>query len=232
MIPRLNLQGLVSTADDQSLVDLYSTKKTPQLPFTLSYTGPLIRIRALAILERSSKLMYLKPEPEYDQFLKDYLSANSTPASASPSGPIDEYLYIQNVNLTMGGNWFDTEVLEGMFDPSQGQDQGLGVGGNQNRTSKSSNTQGASSRGWMKCAKVRTPKAYEEVKRGLLKIEEDLPESCRNNWQVWNEQEKACMKSVIPEMFGLVSCRPLLQTAVASCRYTYHRTSILDILAL
>jgi hypothetical protein len=132
--------------------------------------------------------MYLKPEPEYEVFVREQ-SSNSN----SPAGQIDEYLHNQNVKLSLGGNWFESENLEGMF-PVEEADLSAGTNG-----------KGPSRTGWMKCAKVRTPKAFEEVKRALLRMEEDLPLDLRNDWGVWNEYEQARMKKLPFEMFGLVS---------------------------
>lgn len=143
--------------------------------------------------------MYLKPEPEYEQLLREQLD----PSSSSPSGPIDEYLYIQNVNLSMGGDWYFGEDLGSMFDfeaaASDGNGNGNGTGNTQSASSK------VNSRAWMKCAKVRTPKAYEEVKMALKKLELDLPVECRNNWEVWNEHERAAVKPMRSDFFSLVS---------------------------
>ena len=38
----------------------------------------------------------------------------------------------------------------------------------------------------MRCARVRTPKTYEEIKAALFKVEDDLPPERRTNWAVWD----------------------------------------------
>jgi hypothetical protein len=45
---------------------------------------------------------------------------------------------------------------------------------------------GSISGGWTKTAKIRTPKAYEEVRQALLMMEVDLPVERQTNWETWN----------------------------------------------
>jgi hypothetical protein len=85
--------------------------------------------------------------------------------SASPSGPIDDDFYHQNVNL--------------INDPGfLGQKSGTS-----STASESASSQGKT---WMECARVRTPKAYADIKVALEKIEIDLPVYRRTNWAVWD----------------------------------------------
>lgn len=45
---------------------------------------------------------------------------------------------------------------------------------------------GAQGKGWMRCAKLRTPKAYEEVRLALMNVEMDMPPERRTDWTVWD----------------------------------------------
>ena len=38
----------------------------------------------------------------------------------------------------------------------------------------------------MRCAKVRTPKAYQEVYDALKRAEADMPPERRTNWEIWD----------------------------------------------
>lgn len=134
----------------------------------------ILRIRALGILERASKLMYLKPEPGWEAKLHQSsrhssLSGSFSGASASgsnsaspmsyshisPSGPIDEYLRAQN------------------YAAASGQDP-LGVG------------KADEKKGWMRTARIRNPTAFDEVRQALMRVEEDLPPERRTNWEAWD----------------------------------------------
>lgn len=150
----------MTEADDQSISTLYDPSPPQQtLPYYGAASEAILRLRALAILERSSKLMYLKPEPSYDQLCREQSQ------SVSPAAPIDEYLFYQNVKMTHGPDYLGQ------------QNQNVAAG------------QGASSpqsKAWMRCAKVRTPKAYEEVRLALMKVEVDLPPERRTDWTMWD----------------------------------------------
>lgn len=157
----------MTQSDDHSISTLYDPTPPKQtLPHYATSTELILRLRALAILERASKLMYLRPEPEYEQKIQEQSSQ-----SQSPSGPIDEYLFFENVNMTHGPD-FLAQKLNSMGHGQQGTSP-----------SESSTSQG---KGWMKCAKIRTPKAYEEVRLALLKVEIDLPEERRTDWTIWD----------------------------------------------
>lgn len=167
---RTDGQGLVSESENQSISTLYDPSPPKQtLPHYATSTEPILRLRALAILERASKLMYLRPEPEYEQRIR----SQSQSQSHSPSGPIDEYLYFENVNMTHGPDFLAQKLNFGSQNRSQGGSPG-----------DSSNGQGG--KGWMRCAKIRTPKAYEEVKLALLNVEMDLPPERRTDWSIWD----------------------------------------------
>jgi len=157
--PGTNEQGLVTADDDQSISTLYDPGPPQQtLPHYAAASDQILRLRALAILERASKLIYLKPEPEFEHMLRDQSQ------SASPAGPIDEYLFYQNINITHGPDF-------------------LGQTGTEAAAAGSSSSQGKT---WMRCARVRTPKAYAEVRLALEKIEVDLPPERRTDWANWD----------------------------------------------
>jgi hypothetical protein len=156
----LIIQGLVTAEDDQSISTLYDPSPAEQtLPHYAAASEQIRRLRGLAILERASKLIYLKPEPEFEQMLREQSQ------SASPSGPIDEYLFYQNVNLTHGPDFLGKQA------------------GTSADAAGSASSQGKT---WMRCARVRTPKAYGEVRLALEKIEMDLPPERRTDWTVWD----------------------------------------------
>ena len=132
----------------------YDRAPTPPLPFYADSTAFILRMRSIAILERASKLMYLKPEEGWQDRLRETMSQSpecfSGPASAiSPPNWLDEYL--------------STDWAMAMDTSPEAAGENVGRRGS------------ASGKGWMRTAKIRTPKAYEEVRRALLDIERDLP---------------------------------------------------------
>jgi hypothetical protein len=146
----------VTAEDDQSISTLYDPGPPQQtLPHYAAASEQILRLRGLAILERASKLIYLKPEPEFEERLREQSQ------SASPSGPIDEYLFYQNVKITHGADFLCQSAAASGTPSSQGKT-------------------------WMRCARVRTPKAYAEVRLALEKIEIDLPPERRTDWTVWD----------------------------------------------
>lgn len=161
----------MSTADDYTISTLWEPEHRPLKHYAES-TMLILRIRALGILERASKLMYLKPEPGWEARLHQSsrhssLSGSFIGASASgsnsaspmshisPSGPIDEYLRAQNYAAASGR------------DP-------LGVG------------KADEKKGWMRTARIRNPTAFDEVRLALMRVEEDLPPERRTNWEAWD----------------------------------------------
>ncbi|WVQ77552.1 hypothetical protein IAR50_007240 [Cryptococcus sp. DSM 104548] len=160
--------GLVSDADDVSIASIFSpspssTNPSAPRPMRYDYVDLVnLRIRAITILDRASKLMYLTPEAGWNKDLRRHDSNASTSASASGFlGDGMEYL-----NAT----------------PDHGQ--GSPYGASDSPSAKSTQ----SARSWTKTAKIRTPKAYDSVKQALLKIEDDLPEMWRTNWLEWDGQ--------------------------------------------
>ncbi|ODN84983.1 hypothetical protein L202_00828 [Cryptococcus amylolentus CBS 6039] len=144
--------GLVSDADDVSIASIFSPTGSVPRPMRYDHVDLVnLRIRAITILERSSKLMYLTPEAGWDK----HLPRHDSNASA-----------------------LFNESMEYLSTPEHGSSY---------RSSDSPSAKSAqSSRRWTKTARIRTPKAYESVKRALLKIEEDLPEMWRTNWLEWD----------------------------------------------
>ncbi|WVN87511.1 uncharacterized protein L203_102693 [Cryptococcus depauperatus CBS 7841] len=144
--------GLVTEADDISIASI----QTPSYlirsrPFQYDYADILsFQIRAIAILERSSKLMYVSPEPGWDA----ELDRSRSKSTGTPEDGHD--LSFNHTPLT---------------------------GTSTNGADESSYRKG---KGWTKTAKVRTPKAYQQVKQSLLMIEDDLPEKWRTNWLEWD----------------------------------------------
>ncbi|KAK4686784.1 hypothetical protein P7C73_g3328, partial [Tremellales sp. Uapishka_1] len=141
--------GLVTQADDYTIGSLYDNPQPPRSPFYGESTYIELRLRAIAILERSSKLMYAKPEAP--------AGSTSSSSSNSPHSAIDEYLLMQNMAAFM-------DVDEDTTSPAKGA----------NRT-----------------AQIRCPKAYEEVRQALLRVEADMPAERRTNWEAWDGKVQA-----------------------------------------
>ncbi len=151
-----------SDTDNGSISNLYDPTPSPPLPFYADSTLYVLRMRAIAILERSSKLMYLKPEAGWQDRLRETMT--NSPESfggnntvISPPNWLDEYLSV---------DWTMEASPERILDTGR---RGSAAG-----------------KGWMRCAKKRTPKAYDEVRMALLAIEKDLPPERRTDWEVWD----------------------------------------------
>ena len=155
---------MVSEADDVSITSLYNPN-TPPLPIYAYSSFHILRLRAMSVLERSSKLMYLKPEPSFERLLREQSQ------SVSPPGIIDEYLSYQNWAASLGWGEGTSSSLSSSSAPSPSASQRKGS---------------LDGKGWMRTAKVRTPHAYEEVRAALLRIEEEMPPERRTNWEVWD----------------------------------------------
>ena len=187
-------------------------------------------IRALAILEVSSKLMYLPPEPGWEENLSAAGSAGGSPAAAQqqqqhqqqmfqmPMQTIDDFLRAQNFAAAAWGNGMRPGA--GGFDGGGGMGMGMGMGGvgggagagggmgmggmqgsgfdmdmddpmaaymSSGYNSYGSPANASSkSRAWTRTAKIRNPKAYEEVRMALVRLEADLPVEAQTNWEVWD----------------------------------------------
>ncbi|WVW86826.1 hypothetical protein I302_108881 [Kwoniella bestiolae CBS 10118] len=168
--------GLVTEQDDHySVQSIY--KPSPHhnpLPHYAETTLISIRLRAICILERASKLMYQPPEEGWERSIPIFdpnPNTNANPSysnsnSNSPSSNIDDYIYSQ-ISTAAG------------FAPSY---QRNGTHTSPNNTNGNNRTK----EGWTRTARIRTPKAYEEVKQALLKIESDLPPEWRVEWWKWD----------------------------------------------
>lgn len=153
-------QGLVNEVDNASISTLYDPTPSPPLPYYADATLYILRMRAIAILERSSKLMYLKPEPGWQDRLRETMSTSPESVGVSnaisPPNWVDEYLSV---------DW----AMEPSPEQMNGSRRGSGIG-----------------KGWMRTAKIRTPKAYAEVRQALLDVERDLPPERRTEWEIWD----------------------------------------------
>jgi hypothetical protein len=159
------VQGLVTEADDVSLSTIYEPPPNAKpLPHYAESTYINLRMRALAILERSSKLMYLKSEPGWQDKLPDHTMV-SPPLSTfnSPSDWAEDVISYEQYLACFG-----TSTTEKNNHPVQVDKANRG------------------GKGWMRCARVRTPKAYAEIYAALKRIEGDLPPEWRTNWEVWD----------------------------------------------
>lgn len=143
------------------------------MPTDTDAYSTILYIRALALLERASKLMYLAVErdsPVYDHLTPSSMASDMSGAgsatfepprhempemaSVSPSSDIDDYLSYQNYAA-------DNMTMRQMAAAA---------------TTKSS----------MRCARLRTPKAYEKVLGALQRLEADLPPDHRTQWGQWD----------------------------------------------
>ena len=174
-----HVQGLVTPADDWSISSTYDATDARRLPHYADGTSYIIRIRALDVLEKSSKLMYLKPEPGLEARTRD------ASTSVSPPGGIDEYL-----------DWQNYEAVFQNFSPPTNGSSPSGNGGSAKK-----------GHGWARTARIRTPKAYEEIYQALLRIEADLPPERRTNWAVWDGkvQDWHYVQPVRKDVINLVS---------------------------
>jgi len=170
----------VNEADHSSISTLYDSTPAPPLPHYSDSTFVILRIRAIAVLERASKLMYLRPESGCEDRLRETMSISPDTlgaiSSISPPNWLDEYL---------SSDW--------SMDPAAEQ------------ASESSRRGSATGKGWMRTAKIRTPKAFDEVKQALQAIEADLPPERRTKWGVWPEKVQDWHDSPKKDVFTLVS---------------------------
>ena len=168
-------QGLVSTADDYSVSTLYNPSAVlPTLSPYSEATGNILRVRALAILDRACRLKNLDPEPGWQEPLRDTLSSQP---SGSASGSNSSHMTKEPAD---GMDIFSDPVFASLFGVSPGAtpptDDSFPSGPNDVGKHK----------GWTRTARIRTPKAYEEVIAALKRIEDDLPPERRTNWEVWD----------------------------------------------
>jgi hypothetical protein len=112
----------------------------------------------MAILERSSKLIQTPPERGWADNLSQ---EDSTSPPANQSGPSPPQ-WAEGI--------FDNETYATLFGiPNAEKDKVKGRG-----------------KGWQRTARIRTPKAYKEVREALLGVEADLLPERRTNWEEWD----------------------------------------------
>lgn len=154
----------------------YPDRPRPTLdPYAPSSFG-ILHLRALSILERASKLMYLPPEPGWDTSFTSFASRSSRGGGGdghSAGVAIDDFLRAQN--------------LAAVGQSSTGHSpSGSGIGTGFPDSNGSGQSEDEVTLGWTKTAKVRTPRAYEQVRQALLQMEADLPSERQTNWEVWD----------------------------------------------
>jgi hypothetical protein len=187
------MQGLVNEADDVSVGTIYSPIPDRPLPHYAESTYINLRMRAICILERASKLMYLKPEPGWQDALHN--RSNPSSSGASPASTFG------------GGTASGPSVSPGWGDDMISNDQYINIIGGRSTDSRRGSANPQEHKGWTRTAWVRTPKAYEEVLMALRRIENDLPPERRTNWEDWdgNVQDWHFRGSNRREAFVLVS---------------------------
>lgn len=205
--------------DNFSLERVWSGAAIVSDPYAYS-NGIMMHIRALAILEVASKLMYLAPEPGWEAALSaegsnaaspanqaanpyGQYASNNTPYGQSYQQPlqdIDDFLRSQNFAAAAMTNGMPASMMDtGSGVGSGGMDfdmtdtslvfgmRGNGpMGGNGSSPANSSGSVPARSKAWTRTARIRNPKAYEECRMALLRLEADLPPERRTNWEVWD----------------------------------------------
>ena len=153
---------MINEADDTSINSLYDPTPSPALPHYSDSTLYILRMRSIAVLERVAKLMYLKPESGWQEHLRETMSTSPESmqvlSEASPPNWLDEYLAM---------DWAKDSSPERTDDPNH-------------------NASASSGKGWLRTARIRTPKAYDEVRQALMKIEADLPPERRTEWGTWD----------------------------------------------
>lgn len=162
--------GIVSLQDDYSLRSMWDgTRPRHVLPHHTPQSHHILFLRAVSLMERASKLMYLPDEQ----------------GAAFPLEARDfEYAY----NLVL----FD---IDGFLHESN------------RHLSQSLPTPTSAEFDASRTASVRTPKAFEEVRRGLLSVEADLPPHQRTNWAEPHDGSRGWWEFELwtPEVSGLVS---------------------------
>jgi hypothetical protein len=193
----------------------------PPLPHYVDATLASIRMRSMSILERASKLIYLRPECDWYEKLKESsISPSALPSVSPPTQSngacwaedilsYDQYMnYLAaNTSTSQENSPFNPE------EPGQDVDMMFGLAGSSNAGNAGTNGTGvdgagpAKTRGWMRTAKIRTPKAFEEIKYALLKAEEHLAPERRTNWDSWDGRDAAWYfdKKVRMDLFAIVS---------------------------
>lgn len=102
--------------------------------------------------------MYLKPEKGWEDNLREVTSVSPPQNTSSPPDWVEDVISYEAYLSFFGATTANT-------------------------ARKSSEQVG---KGWMRCAKIRTPKAYQEVYDALMRIEMDMPPERRTNWETWD----------------------------------------------
>ena len=152
----------------------------------------------MAVFERSSKLMYLNPEPGWDDEIVQSATSSThhSPYSYSGSG---------------------SGTTHGSHASSSGDHDHHSAGGDYSSPASATGA-GSSQAGmgdrlaWTRTPMIRTPKAYGEVVLALQRIEDDLPPNRRTKWDEWDgnaEEWQFAGDSSRREVFLLVSAERL-----------------------
>ncbi|WWC92908.1 uncharacterized protein L201_007870 [Kwoniella dendrophila CBS 6074] len=181
--------GLVTEQDDHySVQSIYkpSLYYNP-LPHYAETTLISVRLRSISILERASKLMYQPPEEGWERNVLSSTGIQTSNSSNynSPSSNIDEYL-ISQITSAAG---FSPSYQQNQYTESPNSSSSTGTSTNNYNNSNNMGNSTNSNRlkeGWTRTARIRTPRAFEEVKQALLKIENDLPPEWRVEWWKWD----------------------------------------------
>jgi hypothetical protein len=143
------------------------------MPTDTDAYSTILYIRSLALLERASKLMYLPVER--DSPVYDHLTPSSIASDMSGPGS----------NATFEAQRHDMPEVASVS-PSSDIDDYLSyqnyAADNMTMRQMGASTTKSSTR----CARLRTPKAYEKVRAALLRLEADLPPDHRVRWDRWD----------------------------------------------
>jgi len=134
-------------------------------------------MRAICILERASKLMYIKPELGW----QEALATRSNPPSSGAS-PASAF----GLGTGMGAGGGGSSVSPDWGDDMISNDQYINLIGGMCADSRRGSENPPEHKGWTRTARVRTPKAYGEVLMALRRAESDLPPERRTNWEEWD----------------------------------------------
>ena len=193
--------GLVQAHEDRSISSIWQVATPSPLPQFSESTFYSCRLRSLAILDRASKLSYLDPEPGWEQKFRETQSTSppSDPPTNSPPAWTNDWINSDRYNAIFGDS-LNTSQPGQSGQPGQssafGSRIGSGNGPASNGQSPASMSQsggggGGTGKGWMRTARIKTPKAYEEVKVALERLEADLTPDYRTDWAHWDGKAPA-----------------------------------------
>lgn len=175
-------QGLVSEADNDSSWSMLEPRMEHirrLQPYSEAATMAL-RIRAVALLERAGRLMYARPERGWEVGARKLASASGLSTGSTPG---------DNSGRARGRSESVDSGAFGYNGASRASPAGA-AGWSWDQLGGGAKAQLAS-QPWTKCARVRTPKAYEDIRQALLRVEEDLPPERRTRWDSWDGQAHA-----------------------------------------